>query len=391
MMLDFINEEKMKGIAKRIMYIFTFIWTLLFVNSTMFTSISANSKFLFIALMFMPVAIALIMSLIAGNRGNKIFAAILLTVWIAGTVFMSLIGVRFILLLAPATSIAFGIGLYYLSKIVNAFFTEEFKLKGYFQNVYGFAAASILFVVLFMPIASNALLISDNSIPNFDDAWYQSMYNIKDNSQEDAIITSWWDFGHFFAAIAERGVTFDGASQTTPQSHWVGKLLLENDEEVSHDILKMLVCGGNNAFDYILEVSEDNTEGVKTNKLLYSTFGKSDEEKIELFENYKYYSFTDEQIEEVMQSLACSNPSENFVITSEDMVGKAGVWAHWGSWDFTKKYVHDNYNKMTNEQIALELDEDIGLVNQYVSELEAIDSRAQIENIKREVCNISYL
>jgi hypothetical protein len=36
---------------------------------------------------------------------------------------------------------------------------------------------------------------------------------------------------------------------------------------------------------------------------------------------------------------AFCNPSEDYFITSTDMIGKAGVWAHFGYWDFNKAYM----------------------------------------------------
>jgi len=93
--------------------------------------------------------------------------------------------------------------------------------------VFGYIVVTLLFLILFQPIATQAKAIGDGSLPNFDDGWYAGMEKIKNETSQDAIITSWWDFGHFFATVGDRGVTFDGGSQTTPQAHWVGKLLLE--------------------------------------------------------------------------------------------------------------------------------------------------------------------
>jgi len=40
----------------------------------------------------------------------------------------------------------------------------------------------------------------------------------------------------------------------------------------------------------------------------------------------------------VLEYTHCS-PPENYLITSQDMIGKGGVWAHFGSWDFEKAYM----------------------------------------------------
>lgn len=384
--LDYKVRDNRFVIANRVLMLFSIIWFYLIVDKKNFVFLAANQQLLFLVVLFIPIGVALLFRLINHDVSNKVFLTMLLSIWVAGTIYMSLNGVRFILLLTPAFAISFGLGLYYLANIMNNFFTKEFKIEDSFkQKVGGFVIMSIVFLVLFSPIFAQAQAISKGTTPNFDDAWYSTMYKIRDNSSENAIITSWWDFGHFFATVAQRGVTFDGGTQGYPQAHWVGKLLMENDEEKAHDILQMIVCGGNNAFDKMYEfVGKDNSDAVKINKVLYETFGKSSDETRAILKSNKYYQFSDEQVDEIMAELKCESPRENFLITSEDMVGKAGVWAHWGSWDFSKKYVYDNYNVKSAQEIADAIDENVTLVEQYVSELKTIDRRAQVENIKRK-------
>jgi dolichyl-diphosphooligosaccharide--protein glycosyltransferase len=340
---------------------------------------------LFLILLFLPVGLALLVSFFGRNISHKLFIVMLLSVWMAGTIYMSLNGVRFILLLAPAFAIAAGAGLYYIAQYINSYISKEFDIKDKFkQLIPGYAVISIIFLTIFSPMYTQAYAIGNSALPNFDDAWYDAMYKIDNETNQNTIITSWWDFGHFFAAVGNRGVTFDGGSQTTPQSHWVGKLLLEGDEDVSVDILRMLVCGGNLAFDAAFDISNDPTNGVHINEMLYDTFGKSIEEKREVIVNYKYYSFSESDVDSILQYLHCADPRENLVITSGDMVGKTGVWAHWGSWDFTKKYVHDNYNQKSVAEIVSVLDKDEELIDTYVTELRAIDLNSRTQNINRE-------
>lgn len=383
--LDYKSKNNKFNLYNKILLLASTIWFISIVNAGLFVNLTANLPLVFIALLFLPIGVGIIMSLFNETNNSKVFLAILLSIWMAGTIYMSLNGTRFILLLGPAFAIAFAMGLFYFSRIINDFMTKEFDIKHHHKKLIpGFISMSILFLILFVPMANQATAISKGTTPNFDDAWYGSMEKIKTNSSEDAIITSWWDFGHFFAAVADRGVTFDGGSQTTPRAHWVGKLLMENDEDKAHDILRMLVCGGNEAHNTMLSYTDGTAaDAIKINKIIYETFGKDINQTREIISNNKYYSFTDSQTKEIMNYLACEQPRENFLITSEDMVGKAGVWAHWGSWDFTKKYVHDNYKKLSAEQIAEDIDENTTLINQYIDELENIDVRADQENIKR--------
>jgi len=54
--------------------------------------------------------------------------------------------------------------------------------------------------------------------------------------------------------------------------------------------------------------------------------------------------FNEEDTEKVLELTHCE-PPENFFITSEDMVGKSGVWAHFGSWDFDRALIYNTLKK----------------------------------------------
>ena len=358
------------------------LWFLLVIYGGFLVDLTLNQKELFVALLFLPIAISLLYGLINYHTHLRIFLTVLLTIWMGGTIFMSLNGVRFILLLAPAFGLAAGIGFYYIAKLLERGYGLVFD-ETKTINLVSVLSISLLFLMVFVPMGQASAQISRNYTPAFDDPWYAAMEKIDAETAEDAIITSWWDFGHFFRAYANRGVTFDGATQTTPQSHWVGKLLLENDEEVAQDILQMLVCGGNEAFRVMYDITNDSTGGVLINKVIYDTFGVSPEETRDVLRTNSYFEFSEEDIDAIMEKLACENPVENIVITSEDMVGKAPVWAHWGLWDFTRKYVLDNYRRISVEDIAAHIDEDVSLISQYVRELQDIDLRARAGLIRR--------
>ena len=201
---------------------------------------------------------------------------------------------------------------------------------------------SLLFFVgmsmLFIGVFKSSLAQVKSDIPLVNDAWYDALKAIKEDSEnnpgqpwEKAIITSWWDFGHHFKYLSDRAVTFDGGTQVTPQAHWVGKLFLSSDEDVSVSILRMLDCGGNKAFDSLTNVSDTPFAIDSLNKWFKKEFR------------------TDDFNPSTIKYLNC-NPTSAYVIASEDMVGKAGVWGHFGSWDFNRADMWVNVKKMTREQ-----------------------------------------
>lgn len=268
----------------------------------------------------------------AFKNQRKPALAILLTLWFFGTFYASTKGIRFILLLVPALALGVGVGVGFLYNVITKYLDAWFKVPKKW-------AAPVIFLMLMLLIWNpgpgsmyqQAHRTGLNEVPSMTDTWWQSLEYIRDNSEESAIITSWWDFGHWFKAVSGRGVTFDGGSQNTPQAHWVGKSLLSNSEEQSVGILRMLHCGGNTAFDEIQKQNGNDT--IASVEALYSIFELNEEEAATQLESLGIMN-----TEAVLAKTHCT-PAEGFYITSEDMVGKSGVWAHFGSWNFTRSKV----------------------------------------------------
>jgi hypothetical protein len=144
----------------------------------------------------------------------------------------------------------------------------------------------------------------------------------------------------------------------------------------------MLVCGGNTAFDIMFNESKDATGGILVNKVISLTFGVPLSQKDNILRDNNYLNFTQAQVNMIMPKLACENPRESIFVTSGDMIGKATVWAHWGSWDFTKKYVFDNYKSKSVAVIAAEIHEPAATITKYVTELNQIAARSRTQNVK---------
>ena len=60
----------------------------------------------------------------------------------------------------------------------------------------------------------------------------------------------------------------------------------------------------------------------------------------------------------ITEKMFC-NPPENYFITSEDMVSKAGVWAHFGSWDFEKALAYNIVKSNTKDNALQKLQEEL--------------------------------
>jgi hypothetical protein len=170
-------------------------------------------------------------------------------------------------------------------------------------------------------------------------------------------------------------VTFDGGCQDTPQAHWIGRVLLTDNEQEAVAILRMLDCGGSTATDILQNATQDSYIAVKLAKEIIM---QSQEEAIQTLIEH---NISAEIAEEVVQYTHCT-PPEDYFITSQDMVGKSAVWGHFGSWDFDKAYVVNTmnaYDKDTALQmIAKNLEISAEEAEQLYTEAKANDANTWI-------------
>ena len=323
--------------------------------------------YIFLGLLTIPLVASIIYALYKKDVDVDMKYALFLILWFLGTIYASTKGVRFILLLVPGFSVAFGIG---IGKIYNLI--SDWTSKA--LNINKMLVRSIVIIILLMLLIApwkGATTTARNEIPSMNDGWYESLSKIKQNASEDAIINSWWDFGHWFKAVGDRAVTFDGASQNNPQAHWIGKVLLEDDEDMAVGILRMLDCRANKAFD---AVSEETGDITKTIDILYEILPQSKSQARITLKKY----ISNDKVDNILEMTHCE-PPEDYFITSGDMVNKAGVWGHFGSWDFKKAKMWNNSKNMNQNQFVKFMEDEF----EY-SEDDAVEIYYNLKSITEE-------
>ena len=312
------------------------------------------------ALAILGILILLFRKNAEGKREPHI--GFLLALWLASSLFATTKGVRFILQVTPVFAIAVGACMGFLWYYASRRLSKGLKFnKNWITQIVIFLLLSILLI----DPAKAGYAQAHNSVPSMNDAWYNTLTKIKNEAPENMVITSWWDFGHWFRAVADRPVTFDGGTQTPWGAYWVGKSLLVNDEKATVGIVRMLNCGQNYAFDELDKTLNDTPKSVQLlNEIVVL-------DKNAAIQKLKQAGLTDSQAATVVSYTHCDNPPEDFYITSEDMVGKAGVWGHFGSWDFTRAVMHQKTKKLErNEAVAL-LTTEFGVSKEEAEQLHA--------------------
>ncbi len=137
------------------------------------------------------------------KRKWKIEDLLLAGIWFILVFLGTFKGIRFILLLTMPAAIISGI-------CISELLDKSFK-KNYL-------AIAFLLVIAFLLIKDVKLsyLIAKSTTPSMDDAWYEALTWLKENTPKDALIATWWDPGHWITAVAERRAFADGAHYAGP-------------------------------------------------------------------------------------------------------------------------------------------------------------------------------
>ena len=320
------------------------------------TQMSLGTSLVIFAL---PILSGYTITMCEPRQNTSVVFPVFLTAWLIALLFATTEGTRFNMILLPAYAIALGTGFGWAFKHLRRLASEhDSKDFTYMYNV----LASIVLILAIAGSYNVAYGLTPSGerssgvqagqrLPSMNDAWYDSLEGIQNRSSEDAIITSWWDFGHWFKQVADRPVTFDGGSQNTPNAHWVGRALQTSDEDEARSILRMLHCGNRKGYNDLLrykhDVSTDNGSPeayLDTKQTLDAALTRTSRENAEEF--YQDQGLAADEATAVANLTHCS-PPENYFITSDDMVGKGSVWGHFGLWNFSKAYAaqtHDTTN-----------------------------------------------
>ena len=187
----------------------------------------------------------------------------------------------------------------------------------------------LITLALVSPTVCGAYQTTASTVPGSSDPMWNAMDFVKENSTNDTIIVSWWDFGYLFQIGSDHSTSFDGGSQTGDRAFWVGKLLTTSDLKLSKGILQMLTTTGDNASNLLCNYTGSNATAVAAlEKTLPMSRDKAQSTLV------KDYNLTEAQAKAVVKESHPANPNNVSFVLSSDMIQKAGWWSYFGSWNF---------------------------------------------------------
>jgi asparagine N-glycosylation enzyme membrane subunit Stt3 len=269
----------------------------------------------------------------AGYRRNTV---LILAIWTLSMLFAATRGIRFVLFLPFSLGISLG-------WVLNEIFAYFKKRK----NLWAVSVVLCAILIFSGMIMKRAYAVSSSIYPLMNDTWYKVLTLIKDKTKEGTIVNSWWDFGDWFKAIAKRPAIFDGQSQDSPQAYWMAKALLSSNEEEAVGILRMLNNSGNKAFETIDSFIHDPLESALLLERLITLSPYDAQEALK--------KFIPAQLAQEVLGMLYSRPPPACFVVDDTMIPKMAAISYLGTWDFSKVYIAQNFDKLEKEQIMQHL------------------------------------
>ncbi|MFA5038297.1 MAG: STT3 domain-containing protein [Candidatus Omnitrophota bacterium] len=253
------------------------------------------------------------------------FGLLCLGIWITTTFYSALEASRFALLLVAPVGLAFGVA------VTKAYeFADEALRKYLNPRQATLGRLAVVALLALYPVSSISLVAAQVSGPSIlmNDQWYDILTRVKKNTPENAIINSWWDFGHWFKSIAQRRVLFDGMTQNTPYAYWTALALLTDDPRESLGILRMINTSGNDACD---ELTKSGRLNLAQAVALIRRCVRMDEAGAR---SCLKESLNAQDAETILGKLFPRELPPVYLIVSYDMPSKIGPISYIGNWDF---------------------------------------------------------
>lgn len=256
------------------------------------------------------------------------FGLLCLIFWIIATFYAGLAASRFVLLLVVPVGFAFGLGIDRAWRWLTADLGPRLRIP---SSVVSLAAMCCFCIYIASAIWDAHLKVQASSTPAMDDYWQEVLVKIKKETPKEAVINSWWDFGHWFKAVAQRRVLFDGMTQNTPYAYWIAHALLAQDEKEALAILSMINGRGNRAAD-ILEHEVGFPAASAVGAVRRALRMSKQEARSYLIQQ----GAPSARLNELLDAIFPAIQPDAYFIVSYDMPAKIGPISYIGNWNFER-------------------------------------------------------
>ena len=215
----------------------------------------------------------------------------------------------------------------------------------------------ILMIPFFLPSQGNILKITSSVTPTISNGgtnflvstndWRESLEWIKNNTPENSVIASWWDYGYWIQTIANRASIADNSTLIDHRISTIAKIFFESPDDAWKSLNEL------EADYFIIFISGENTNLLtKDGQSIFLLNGGGDESK-----KFWFTKIADIQISKYLESDQVSGTP---LFWDETFLGKITPFKLLGYVDVNSDQISESYisgwlpiyikeNKFTNE------------------------------------------
>jgi len=164
----------------------------------------------------------------------------------------------------------------------------------------------------------------------YNSTWNEAMLELKNKTPDSSVVYTWWPPGHFIKGIAERAVTFDGASINARQAYWLANVFLQTDERRAIGILRMIHTSANQASEYLLDEGLPLSEAAH---ILKSIAPLGDDGARLVLDGR---GFSKEKTDKLLSLTRANDPAPAYLMVYAELIEKHLLLSYTGNWDFKK-------------------------------------------------------
>ncbi|MFT5207269.1 MAG: asparagine N-glycosylation enzyme membrane subunit Stt3 [Candidatus Omnitrophota bacterium] len=264
------------------------------------------------------------------NKPDQSFLSLFILILLCTTIFISKNTERLILLATVPVTIGVGYGFEQIKTTISWLFSKIFVARILApMNILTNCIAMLIMTLTLLSTSqiSHAQII--NFHPIYNQTWNKILTNIDKKAPLDSIITSWWSPGHFITAMANRRVSWDGATQNVPRAYWISQLFITSSESMSLGILRMLNGSGNQAIEYLTDSGMDLPSSVN---LIKSTLPLNRSNGLRVYERH----LSKERAAHIINLTHSIALTPSILFLYNHMIEQALALEFVGLWDFSK-------------------------------------------------------
>ena len=253
---------------------------------------------------------------------------LLLLIFLAFIIPMTLGAQRFALLCLVPIALLAAYGLNSTVIMLNEFLKKHLPPRQREPFVIKSIVAGLLIALTAGSVAFASRDIASLLNPIYNGTWEEALVYIRDHTPENSIINTWWSPGHFIKAIAQRRVTFDGATINKPQAYWLAKFFLSDDEKEALGTLRMLNGSANDAADYLLNTGMPLPEAVSLLNRVTAVDRQTAGDRLK--------DILTPQQQAQLLDLTHAPPPPSYLLITNELIESHILISFTGRWDFQK-------------------------------------------------------